>query len=147
MGIDRNALTAAYGNDASPWGVGEVIALADVHAELRRFVQDGLCHGMFGWRFRDRSRFEQGCAAHVARGTISVTAGVPNVRVPVLSSRLVSTSASFSRYNPRLTIAPSCAARPMEPRIARGVPAAMPHAPATMSPILGSHMDLRCENT
>ena len=117
---DDDALIAGHGNDSSSRRVGKMIRLAHMHSELQRFVQDGFCYWMFGLRFRDRRRFEQGCAADLARGTISVTAGMPNVRVPVLSSRMVSTSASFSRYNPPLTIAPSCAARPMEPRMARG---------------------------
>ena len=52
--------------------------------------------------------------------------------MPVLSNSTVSTSARASRYKPPFTIAPRRAARPIAPRMARGVPAAMPQAPATM---------------
>ena len=40
--------------------------------------------------------------------------------------------ASDSRYRPPLMIEPSWADRPIPPRIAKGVPAAIPHAPATI---------------
>ena len=62
-----------------------------------------------------------------------MTAAAPKVSVPVLSRTTVSTRLSVSRWMPPLTIAPSRAARPMAPRMASGVPAATPQAPATIS--------------
>ena len=40
---------------------------------------------------------------------------------------------SVSMYKPPFTMAPCRAARPMAPGMASGVPAAMPHAPATIT--------------
>jgi hypothetical protein len=68
-----------------------------------------------------------------ASGKIDCTAGRPKVRVPVLSRTTVSTLPKVSRCTPPLTMAPSRAERPMPPRMASGVPAAMPHAPATIT--------------
>ena len=65
-------------------------------------------------------------------GRTSTTRGSPNVTVPVLSSTTVSTAPRASRYSPPFTMEPMRAARPIAPRIASGVPAAIPHAPATM---------------
>src|SRR6266545_1662361 len=66
-------------------------------------------------------------------GRTSVTSGAPSVSVPVLSRTTVSTRPRIWRYSPPLMIAPCRAARPIAPRIASGVPAAMPHAPATIT--------------
>ena len=49
-----------------------------------------------------------------------------------MSSTTVSTAESLSRWVPSLTKAPQRAARAIAARIARGVPAATPQAPATM---------------
>ena len=54
------------------------------------------------------------------------------VTVPVLSNATVSTFQRASRYRPPLMMAPARAARPIAPKTASGVPAAMPQAPATM---------------
>src|SRR5260370_2564057 len=72
------------------------------------------------------------CCACPSAARIEVTSGVPRVSVPVLSKTTVSTELKSSRYNPPLIIAHSRADRPIPPRIARGVPAAIAQAPATM---------------
>ena len=65
-----------------------------------------------------------------AAGRSATTSGRPNVSVPVLSRTIVSARPSTSSATPPLMIAPWRAARPIAPRIASGVPAAMPQAPA-----------------
>jgi hypothetical protein len=66
-------------------------------------------------------------------GSMDTTSGFPSVSVPVLSRTTVSTLLRVSMYNPPFTMVPCLAARPMAPRMASGVPAAMPHAPATIT--------------
>ena len=59
------------------------------------------------------------------------TVGVPVVMVPVLSNTTVSTLDNISRWAPSFTKAPDRAVRAMAASTARGVPAAIPQAPAT----------------
>ena len=130
---DQHHCAGDLGGDAAAERVGEGRRLEQRNpARLGRLRRR---RAPAGARSAARRR-RQAAAARAGRCPVrrapTCTRGSPKVSVPVLSSTTVSTRPSVSRWMPPLTMAPRRAARPMAPRMASGVPAAMPQAPATM---------------
>ena len=109
------------------------LGLCDRAALRARIGDDRLAERMLGAQLGRRGRVQQLSAITPSSGNERCTSGRPKVSVPVLSRTTVSTRPKRFEIARRPSRSrPDARARPMPPRMASGVPAAMPQAPATM---------------
>ena len=127
---DQDDVAVEIGGDASAWGVGEVGSLGDVAPCLARVSDDSLAQRMLRAQFGRRSGSKKHFGRYPRYRNDPLNIGpAERERTGLVEHHRIDAA---ERFEVHAAFDDRTETRPIAPRMASGVPAAIPQAPATI---------------